>query len=124
MFNYVTLGSNDLERALPFYDAVLGLLGGKRAFNSDRLHFYADGKGSMLAIGTPWDKNPATHGNGTMLGLTAPDRETVDKVYRTALAHGGTDEGAPGIRGGASYGAYFRDPDGNKLGVFKMGETE
>ena len=121
MFNYVTLGSNNLDRALPFYDAVLGLLGAKRGFKSDRLQFYTTEQGTTLAVGIPFDRKPATHGNGTMLGLTAPDRETVDKVYQTALAHGGSDEGAPGLRGGIAYGAYFRDPDGNKLAIIKMG---
>ncbi|HEX5422579.1 MAG TPA: VOC family protein [Candidatus Acidoferrales bacterium] len=117
MIGYVTLGSNDVERALLFYDAVLGELGARRGFNNDRLQFYA-AKGAMLAIGKTYDGNPASVGNGTMVALAARDRETVDRVHAKALSLGAVDEGAPGERSPAFYGAYFRDPDGNKLCIF------
>jgi len=78
----------------------------------------------MLAIGKPYDGQDATVGNGTMVALAADTREQVDQVYAKAIELGGADEGAPGSRGPEQmgfYGAYFRDPDGNKLCVFKMG---
>jgi catechol 2,3-dioxygenase-like lactoylglutathione lyase family enzyme len=111
------LGSNDVERALPFYDAVLGELGATRGFKNDRLQFYAS-KGAMVAVGRPYDGNPASAGNGTMVALAARDRETVDRVYAVALSLGAADEGAPGERTSTFSGAYFRDLDGNKLCIF------
>lgn len=125
MIGYITLGVSDVARAKKFYGAVLGALGMVRneAFSSDdHLTFYeqAKGRGPMLAIGRPYDKNPATYGNGTMVALTAPDRATVASVHALALAAGAADEGAPGERGAPFYGAYFRDHDGNKFCVFNM----
>lgn len=122
MIGYVTIGTNDFEAAMKFYDAVLASLGAKRAMNfEDRLQFYGNGKGAMLAVAKPYDDGKAGFGNGTMVALSAPTRETVDRVHQDALAAGAKDEGAPGLRGDTFYGAYFRDPDGNKLCVFKMG---
>jgi len=121
MIGYVTLGSNDMERAKKFYDTVLAELGGARGFASDRMQAYTAKGGPMLMVCTPYDKETATVGNGTMVALAAPSREMVDKVHATALAAGAADEGAPGERMPTFYGAYFRDPDGNKLCVFKMG---
>jgi catechol 2,3-dioxygenase-like lactoylglutathione lyase family enzyme len=121
MIGYVTLGSNDLERAKVFYDRVLAPLGGRRSFERPRYQFYTGPDGGMFAIGTPFDGNPARVGNGAMFGLTAPSREIVDQVHAEALAAGGASEGEPGVRAGAFYVAYFRDLDGNKLCVFKLG---
>jgi len=121
MIGYVTIGTNDFEKSKKFYDAVLAGLGGKRTMTMERMQGYGSGKGPMLAVCLPYDGKAATGGNGTMVALAAPSRETVDKVYADALAHGATDEGAPGLRGDTFYGAYFRDPDGNKLCVFKVG---
>jgi predicted lactoylglutathione lyase len=69
----------------------------------------------MFGIITPYDEQPATGGNGTMIGLHADTDEQVDRIHAHALANGGSDEGPPGPRGEQFYGAYFRDPDGNKL---------
>ena len=122
MIGYATLGSNDFERAKTFYDTVLAELGGKRTMTMDRLQGYGSvGGGAMLAICKPYDGQPATPGNGVMVSLAASSHEQVDKTYATALANGAKDEGAPGLRGGEFYGAYFRDLDGNKLCVFKIG---
>ena len=121
MIGYATLGSNDFEKAKAFYDAVLADLGGKRTMTNDRMQGYGSGGGAMLAICKPYDNQPATAGNGTMISLAAPSRDLVDKVHASALSHGGTDEGAPGLRGETFYGAYFRDLDGNKICVFKIG---
>jgi catechol 2,3-dioxygenase-like lactoylglutathione lyase family enzyme len=122
MLAYVTLGTNDKEKALAFYDAVLGEMGAKRFFANDRLQFYGVGPGQpMLAIGDPFDKDAASCGNGVMPALAAADNATVDKVYNKAIALGAVDEGAPGNRMPTFYGAYFRDPDGNKICVCKLG---
>ena len=120
MIGYVTVGSNDLQKAKAFYDVVLGELGGKRTLDMGRLQGYGAAAGPMLAVCRPWDEQPATVGNGMMVSLAAPSKALVDKVYATALANGATDEGAPGLRGDTFYGAYFRDLDGNKLCVFTM----
>lgn len=121
MLGYVTIGTNNLEKSKTYYDALLAELGGKRTFNSDRMQGYGGGGGGMIAVCTPHDGKPATVGNGTMFSLVAADRATVDKVYAKAMSLGSKDEGAPGERGPGFYGAYFRDPDGNKLCVFKSG---
>jgi catechol 2,3-dioxygenase-like lactoylglutathione lyase family enzyme len=121
MIGYVTIGTNDFEKAKAYYDALLAELGGKRSFANDHMQGYSSRGGAMLAVCTPNDGKTATAGNGTMFALTAPNRETVDKVHAKAMSLGSKDEGAPGDRGNGFYGAYFRDPDGNKLCVFKMG---
>lgn len=122
MIGYVTLGSNDKDKAAAFYDAVLGELGAQRIFNNDRLIFWGTQMGApMIGVGTPFDGNAATAGNGTMIAIPAGSRENVDKVYAKAIAAGAQDEGAPGERMPTFYGGYFRDPDGNKLVVFHMG---
>lgn len=122
MLAYVTLGSNDIDKALAFYDAVLAELGAKRFFDNGRLYFYGQEPGKpMLVIGGPYDEKAASCGNGVMPALAAPDTETVDRVYNTAIALGGVDEGEPGNRMPTFYGAYFRDPDGNKICVCKIG---
>lgn len=121
MIGYATIGSNNLEKAKTFYDTVLAPLGGQRAFGSDRMQGYASPAGAMLAVCTPYDGNAATPGNGAMLALASPSRDLVDEVHKVALANGASCEGPPGERMANFYGAYFRDLDGNKLCVFKMG---
>jgi catechol 2,3-dioxygenase-like lactoylglutathione lyase family enzyme len=119
MIAYATIGTNDLEKAVEFYDKVLQPLGGKRTFNNERAQFYGGAAPGMLAVCKPYDGEGATRGNGSMFGLPAASNDVVDATYAAALAAGGSCEGAPGIRGGTFYGAYFRDLDGNKLFVFK-----
>ncbi len=122
MIGYVTLGSNDKEKAAAFFDELLGEMGAKRLFNNDRLIFWGSEMGApMLGVGTPFDGSPATAGNGTMVALAAGSRENVDKLYAKAIALGAHDEGEPGERMPTFYGAYFRDLDGNKFVVFHMG---
>lgn len=121
---YATLGTKDLARAAAFYDEVLAELGAKR-FMEEPDYFIAWGnsqEGAGLGITYPFDKNPATVGNGAMVALNAINREQVDRVYAKALALGGTDEGAPGQRSPGFYVGYFRDLDGNKLNCCYMGE--
>jgi len=128
MIGYVTLGTNDLDRARAYYDALLAEIGATRKMEFQETGFTLYGTGDRrpgIAITRPYDGNPATVGNGNMAAIAADSRETVDRLHAKALALGGSDEGAPGLRTpegpGAFYGAYFRDPDGNKLCVFRMG---
>jgi len=122
MIGYVTLGTNDMARAARFYDALLAELGAKRAMDSESFIAWATGPGQpMVSIIKPFDKNPATVGNGVMVALAASNKAQVDALHRKALELGGKDEGAPGPRGGGFYAGYFRDLDGNKLNAFCMG---
>ncbi len=122
MIGYVTVGTNDLERAAKFYDVIAAEMGVGRMMEFET--FIAWGKmggGAGVAATVPFDGNAATVGNGVMVALEADSKEQVQRLYDLALAHGGTDEGAPGARGdGGFYAAYFRDPDGNKLNAFIM----
>ena len=123
MIGYVTLGTNDLDRAEKFYDALLAELGGKRILANERMRFYGVGAraAACFVICTPHDGKKATSGNGTMVALSAGSKEAVDRVYKKAISLGASDEGAPGKRGETFYGGYFRDLDGNKLVAFVMG---
>lgn len=119
MLLYVTLGTNDLARARAFYDPVLATLGLSCTKANDVEFGYSDGPDSprQLWVVTPFDGKAANYGNGTMVALTAASRAAVDAFHTAALAHGGTDEGLPGLRPyhPTFYAAYVRDPDGNKL---------
>lgn len=123
MIGYVTLGTNDLEKAAAFYDALLAELGGKRMMESDSfIAWITDANGAGLGITKPFDGSAATVGNGVMVALQANSKEQVDKVYAKAIELGAADEGPAGPRGdGGFYAGYFRDLDGNKLNVFIMG---
>ncbi len=115
MISYVTIGTNDIDRAAKFYDAVLAVLGASRAIETETFIAWGTTSGGpMVSLNKPFDGEPATVGNGTMVALSAENSAMVDDVHGKALELGATDEGAPGPRGGGYYG-YFRDPDGNKL---------
>ena len=119
MLLYVTLGSNDLARARIFYDAALAPLGLVRRRQDDVEIGYGalNDNRCRLWVVTPHDRQTATIGNGSMVALAAESRAEVDAFHAAALANGGTDEGAPGLRPFHAhfYAAYVRDPDGNKL---------
>lgn len=122
MIGYVTLGTNDFEKAKAFYDAVLSEAGGRRVMGFERMQLWGSAPGSaMLAICQPYDGRAASVGNGVMPAINAASKEIVDKTYAKALESGATDEGPPGQRGDTFYGAYFRDLDGNKLCIFYPG---
>ena len=128
MIGYVTLGTDDLDRARAYYDALLGSIGAKRVMQFPD----EDGGFTMygiardkpaLVITKPYDKQPAECGNGNMVALVMDSRDKVDAFYQKALEIGGTDDGPPGFRGDPKFGfyfAYFRDPDGHKLAVFNI----
>ena len=119
MIGYFTLGTNNVERAAAFYDALLGEMHAERAYGTDRLVAWRFGKvdGPLLVLNTPFDDNVATAGNGSMVALSVKDPAMVDRLHALALELGAADEGAPGPRGKGFYGAYFRDLDGNKLNL-------
>jgi hypothetical protein len=113
-------GTNDLPRARVFYDPLVALLGASTLFHSEKVIAYKGPTGGMFMVGLPY-AGEANFGNGTQIGLKAPDNETVDAAYAKALELGGTSEGEPGFRGPeaqALYACYFRDLDGNKLMVY------
>lgn len=118
MIYYTTFGTNDLQRARAFYGPTLATLG-IVALNDGAEETGYGLPGSQdagLYVTKPYDDQPATHGNGTMLALTAATRAAVDAFHAAALTHGGCDEGKPGLRYSANfYSCYVRDPDGNKL---------
>ena len=122
MIGYVTLGTDDLVRAAGFYDALLAELGAKRAMEMETFIAWATAPNTpMVAVIQPFDKKPATVGNGVMVALAASSKAQVDAIHKKALALGGKDEGTPGPRGPGFYAGYFRDLDGNKLNAFFMG---
>ena len=126
MIGYVTLGTNDLPRAAKFYDAIAAEMGVGRMMDFDQFIAWGTMGGAPgVAATKPFDGQPATVGNGVMVALEAKDTDQVQRIYDIALAHGGSDEGAPGPRGDQGFFAgYFRDPDGNKLNAFCMTAPE
>ena len=126
MLGYTLIGTSDLKAARVFFDKVFAELGVKRLYDADRMSYWGEGFTSgAVGVCYPFDGKAASYGNGTMLALQAPSRAAVDAAYRMALAQGGRDEGKPGVRAGegdgAFYCAYFRDLDGNKFSLFRIG---
>jgi len=119
MLLYVTLGTNDLDRALHFYDAVLSVLGYRRQrYSEEEIGYCADGDTRCrFWVVTPFNRRRATNGNGTMVAFEAETRTDVDTFHAAAIAAGAIDEGKPGLRSYHAhfYAAYVRDLDGNKL---------
>ena len=127
MIGYVTLGTNDLDRARGFYDALFESIGGRRLMQlEDQRGFTMYGKAMdrpSVVVTKPYDGSPAQPGNGTMVALAMDSTDKVDALHAKALELGAADEGAPGFRGDPRHGyyfGYFRDPDGNKLAVFSI----
>jgi catechol 2,3-dioxygenase-like lactoylglutathione lyase family enzyme len=124
MISHIFVGITDFDRAFRFYSAVMEDLRLKLKF-SDREKPWAGWMSAsaprpLFLIGRPFDGNPAHCGNGHMIALLAPDRDAVARAYASALANGGSCDGPPALRPhyhANYYGAYFRDPDGNKLCV-------
>lgn len=124
MFSHIFIGVSDFDRALDFYRALMACLGLEERFCEPARPWAGwhspGGVRPLLLIGKPFDHQPHSAGNGHMAAFIAPDRKVVDQAYALALAKGGLSEGAPGLRSeyhANYYGAYFRDPDGNKLCV-------
>jgi catechol 2,3-dioxygenase-like lactoylglutathione lyase family enzyme len=137
MIGWILLGTNDVERAGRFYDALLGEIGANRVEeigNENSIHWRAPSGEVTLGVHVPLDGRPATRGNGSMIALAVNDSEEVDALYAKALELGAKDEGPPGPRGTREryrgdevitvvqfYGAYLRDLDGNKLLFYVRG---
>ena len=120
--SYLTVGSNNLDKAKVFYDALLGTIGMAPAHEHPSGGRLYRGKGTgLFGVLGPYDGNPACVGNGMMGGFDFETREEVDAFHAKAIALGATDEGAPGERMPGVYFAYFRDLDGNKLCGYKFG---
>jgi len=124
VFSHIFVGVSDFERALAFYTPLMALLGVEARF-CDRSRPWAGwqsnpGPRPLFLIGKPHDQQAPAPGNGHMAAFLADSREVVDQAFELALAKGGCSEGGPGLRPEYHehyYGAYFRDPDGNKLCV-------
>jgi len=122
MIGYVTLGTNDIEKAAAFYDVLLAELGAKRMMETESfIAWSVTPEGAALSVTKPFDQNAATLGNGVMVALSTSGKEQVDAIYAKAIELGGADEGKPGPRGDGFYAGYFRDLDGNKLNAFFIG---
>ena len=118
MFSHITLGINDFDKAEPFYDAIMKALNIAEFMRHENGIAYGTATGSKLFIGPAFDGKLAKAGNGNHAAFLANSRAAVDAFHTAALAHGGSDEGAPGLRPHYHpnyYGAYVRDPEGNKL---------
>ena len=118
MFSHVTLGTNDWPRAKAFYQAIADVLGLPLFMQREQGAAWGETIGPKLFVGPAFDGEKASSGNGTHVAFLAKTRAAVDAFHAAALAHGGSDEGPPGLRPHYHpnyYGAYVRDPDGNKL---------
>ena len=130
MIGYVTLGTNDLEKARAYYDALFGSIGAKRLMEFPQgFTLYGTGWGNPgVAVTPPYNGQTAVAGNGNMVAMVMDSRAKVDAFYNKAIELGGSDEGPPGVRGEdgprAFYGAYFRDPEGHKVCAFRIGPAE
>jgi catechol 2,3-dioxygenase-like lactoylglutathione lyase family enzyme len=125
MLSVARYGTRDLTKATAFYDEITALLGATRVIDRDDVKAYKGAEGGMFLIGIPF-AGEANVGNGTQVGFSAPSRAVVDAVHAKAIELGGTCEGPPGVRGPegvmAFYAAYFRDLDGNKIMVMRVGD--
>lgn len=124
MFSHIFVGVSDFDRALAFYAPLMSCLGLEMRF-CERSRPWAGWQSPGVArpvflIGKPYDEQPHHRGNGQMAAFLAATRQVVNSAHAVALAHGGVSEGEPGLRSeyhANYYGAYFRDPDANKLCV-------
>jgi len=127
MIGYVTIGSNDIARSCAFFDAAFAPLGYSRTFEGGGWAGYGPGgkkEGLEIYLATPENGKTACLGNGSMLAFKASSRAAVEAFHAAALANGGSNEGAPGVRGESDppfYGAYVRDPEGNKFAAYFKG---
>ena len=122
MIAYATLGTNDLEKAVAFYDALFSDLGVSKMSPNERITLWTDASGKgMVGVIKPFNEEPATPGNGNMLAIGVDSLETIEKLHAKALKLGATDEGEPGPRMPGMNFAYVRDPEGHKLAFFSQG---
>ena len=116
--DYFVFGTNNKVRAAAFYDVFFEGSGISKIYSEGRMVVWA-GNQFMFGIAEPFNGEPATNGNGTMLGLNVGSAEAVERLYQKALDMGGQSEGEPGLRSGL-HAAYVRDLDNNKLCLYAM----
>ena len=122
MIAYTLVGTNDLPRAVAFFEALFAEFGAKPVWEGETGTAWSNGEHNPgIGVIKPFNGNPATIGNGTMVALHASSKAQVDRLHAKALELGGSDEGAPGQRGDGFYAAYFRDLDGNKFAAVFFG---
>ena len=120
MIGFVMIGTNDLNKAIKFYDILLETIDLKRVITNEKYIGYSSKEKPEdieFFVTNPVNKEKATYGNGTQISFVLKSKETVDKFYNIGIKLGGKDEGAPGVRSGDYY-CYFRDLDGNKICSF------
>jgi Lactoylglutathione lyase and related lyases len=121
VLGYVTIGVNDMDKAIQFYDGLLSEIGARQLFGQDLIKFYSTGpEKSMITICLPYDENAPASRNGNMITIPGGSREGVHKLYSKAMELGASDKREPGKRLPVFYGAYVRDLDGNKLCFYEM----
>lgn len=120
MIGYVTIGTNDLERSIAFYEELLATIEVGRLWAHGNMAAWGTSRSQpIFCIARPFDGKAATVGNGAMIALRVKHHSSVNRLHAKALSLGGSDEGQPGPRGDHGlYGAYFRDLDGNKLNAY------
>ncbi len=123
MIGYTTIGVTDMAKAKAFYTELLADLGASLIMDLDRIAFIGTGMDApMLAVCIPYDEKDPSPGNGNMVAFPAPAKDKVDELYQKAISLGATCDGEPGQRiPDMFYGAYVRDPDGNKLAFYVFG---
>jgi predicted lactoylglutathione lyase len=123
MIGYVTIGTHDYEKSKAYWTELLSDIGASILMDTDRICFIGTGMDKpMLSICIPYNEEDANPGNGNMLAIDPGSRDMCDKLHAKALQLGGSNEGDPGERiEGMFYGAYFRDPDGNKAVFYQFG---
>lgn len=123
MIGYVTIGVSDMEKAKAFYLALLADLNIKVMMDMERIAFLGtDEGGTMFGLCIPFNEEDAAPGNGNMIAINPGSKALVDSFYQKALSLGASSEGEPGQRiPDMFYGAYIRDPDGNKIAFAEFG---
>ena len=117
MIGFVMVGTNNLNKAISFYDVLLETINLKRIVTNEKYAGYSSNENPEnieFYVTNPTNKEKATYGNGTQISFLVNSKDTVDKFYNLGIKLGGKDEGAPGIRSGDYY-CYLRDLDENKV---------
>lgn len=123
MIGYVTVGTTDMDRAKAYYCDLFADRGAKVLIDAGRIAMIgATPKEPMISVCLPYDGNDPQPGNGTMIAIQAKDKKEADALYNRAISLGATCDGEPGQRiPDRFYGAYVRDPDGNKMAFYVFG---